>query len=86
MHGLHSRYRGRRIGRRMAFKRHMGMMAAMGRGPWFDHDHHDCYDAYPEPSADEQIRRLEEYQRDLEQEAADVASRIAELRSAGPEA
>jgi hypothetical protein len=65
----------------MAMKRQMGMMTAMGHGPWFDHDHHD---GHWEPSADAQVRWLEEYQRDLEQETADVASRIGELRATAP--
>jgi hypothetical protein len=78
MHGLHSHNQRRRVGRRMAIKRHRGMMMAMGRGPWLDHDHHE---GYWEPTTDEQIRWLEDYQRDLEQETADVASRIAGLRS-----
>lgn len=82
MHGLHGHYRSRRVGRRMAMKRHMGMMAAMSRGPWSDHDYHDLH---WEPTPGDQVRWLEEYQRDLEQEAADVASRIAELRTAAPE-
>jgi hypothetical protein len=51
------------------------MMAAMGRGPWADFDH----DEHAGLSTDDMVRWLEEYQRDLEQEAADVASRIAEL-------
>lgn len=62
----------------MFMKRRAGMMAAMGHGPWFDYDH--C-ESHWEPTAEEKIRWLEEYQRDLEQETADVASHIAELRS-----
>lgn len=77
MHGLHNRSR-RRVGRRLFMGRHHRTMAAMGRGPWFDHDHHEGDWA---PTTDEQIRWLEEYQRDLEQETADVVSRIADLRS-----
>lgn len=80
MHGLHNRSR-RRVGRHMFMRRHHQMMAAMGRGPRFDHGLHGGW----EPTAPEQIRWLEEYRRDLEQEAADVASRIAELRSRGDE-
>jgi len=56
-------------------KRRIGMMAAMGHGPSFDDKGRWV------PTAEEKIRWLEEYQRDLEQETADVASRIAELRS-----
>ena len=54
-------------------------MAAMGcDGPWFDHD---CYDGDWAPTDRDQVRWLEDYQRDLEQEAADVAARINGLRS-----
>jgi hypothetical protein len=60
----------------MFMKRRLGTMAAMGRGPRYDHDHHEDW-----WTPEEQIRWLEEYQRDLEQEAADVASRIADLQS-----
>jgi hypothetical protein len=37
------------------------------------------------PSREEWVRRLEEYQKDLEQEAADVADLIRRLRADGPE-
>jgi hypothetical protein len=53
-------------------------MAAMGRGPRAGHHHHD---AHPGLGTDDMVRWLEEYQRDLEEEAADVASRIAELKT-----
>jgi hypothetical protein len=76
MHGHYHRNR-RRVARRMMMKRHLGMMAAMGRGPWSDED----YDEAWEPTVEQKIRWLEEYQRDLEQETADVASRIADLRT-----
>ncbi len=36
------------------------------------------------PDAEEWLRRLEEYQRDLEQEALDVAELIRRLREARP--
>jgi hypothetical protein len=65
----------------MLMKRRVGMMAAMGHGPWSDH-----HEGRWEPTAEEKVRWLEEYQRDLEQETADVASRIAELRSAPEDA
>jgi hypothetical protein len=77
MHGDHHRNR-RRVARRMMMKRHFGMTAAMGRGPCFDHDD---YDEGWGPTVDQKVRWLEEYQRDLEQETADVASRIADLRA-----
>ena len=66
-----------RVARRMMMKRRMGMMAAMGRGPWADDEHGDSWGPTPE----EKLRWLEEYQRDLEQETADVASRIADLKA-----
>jgi hypothetical protein len=37
------------------------------------------------PSREEWLRRLEEYQRDLEQEVADVADVIRHLKSEQPE-
>lgn len=39
-----------------------------------------CHGRYEEPSVEDQIGFLEEYQRDLEQETADVAERIRRLR------
>ena len=76
MHGTHM-HRGRsRVARRMMWKRRMGMMAAMGRGPWGDQEAADWG-----PTTEEKLRWLEEYQRDLEQETADVATRIAGLKA-----
>ena len=77
MHGQHMHGRRSRVARRMMMKRRMGMMAAMGRGPWADHDHGDSWG----PTTEEKLRWLQEYQRDLEQETADVASRIADLEA-----
>lgn len=37
------------------------------------------------PNADQLLERLDEYQRDLEQEVADVADLIRRLKSAAPE-
>jgi hypothetical protein len=37
------------------------------------------------PSSEELLQMLEEHQRDLEQEAADVAELIRRLREAGPQ-
>ena len=37
------------------------------------------------PNAEQLLERLEEYQRDLEQEVADVADLIRRLKSAAPE-
>ena len=37
------------------------------------------------PNAEEMLRRLEEYQRDLEQEVADVADLIRRLREERPQ-
>ena len=42
--------------------------------------HGGCHDRYEEPSVEDRIGWLEEYQRDLEQETADVAERIRRLR------
>ena len=39
-----------------------------------------CHDSYEEPSIEDKIGWLEEYQRDLEQETADVAERIRRLK------
>ena len=47
----------------------------MGRGM-----HHICQGFYEEPSVEDRIRFLEEYQRDLEQETADVSERIRRLK------
>lgn len=48
----------------------------MARMMW----HGGCHDWYEEPSVEDRIAWLEEYQRDLEQETADVAERIRRLR------
>ena len=42
--------------------------------------HGGCHGRYEEPSIDDKIDWLEEYQRDLEQETADVAERIRRLK------
>lgn len=42
--------------------------------------HGACYGPWEEPSIDDQIAFLEEYQRDLEQETADVAEKVRRLR------
>lgn len=42
--------------------------------------HGACYGAWEEPSVEDRIAFLEEYQRDLEQETADVAEKIRRLR------
>ena len=42
--------------------------------------HGGCHGWYEEPSIDDKIDWLEEYQRDLEQETADVAERIRRLK------
>ena len=39
-----------------------------------------CHGWYEEPSLEDKIEWLEEYQRDLEQETADVAERIRRLK------
>jgi hypothetical protein len=48
---------------------------------------HGCHGRYEEPSVEEKIEFYEEYQRDLEQETADVADRIRKLkeRESAPE-
>jgi len=76
MHGSHMHRKRGRVARRMMMKRRMGMMAAMGRGPWAD----DAGGSWG-PTAADKLRWLEEYQRDLEQETADVASHIADLKA-----
>jgi hypothetical protein len=60
-----------RMARRMMARRMM-MHRAMAEG--------GCHGYYEEPSIDERI--YEEYQRDLEQETADVAERIRKLKEA----
>ena len=77
LHHSYGPMRGARVARRMMRRRRVGMMAAMGRGPWAEH-HPDAHHGL---STDAMVRWLEEYQRDLEEEAADVASRIAELKT-----
>ena len=42
--------------------------------------HGGCHGWYEEPSIDDKIEWLEEYQRDLEQETADVAERIRRMK------
>lgn len=42
--------------------------------------HGGCCGSYDEPSVEDKIEMLEEYQRNLEQETADVAERIRRLR------
>ncbi len=42
--------------------------------------HGGCHGRYDEPSVEDRLAFLEEYQRDLEQETADVAERIRRLR------
>jgi hypothetical protein len=53
-----------------------GQGSGPGFGPWAFRGR---------PTREEWVRRLEEYQKDLEQEAADVADLIRRLRSDGPE-
>jgi hypothetical protein len=48
--------------------------------PWESHR----FRTWGPPSREEWLRRLEEYQRDLEQEAADVADLIARAREREP--
>ena len=62
-----------RMARRMMARRMM-MHRAMGEG--------GCHGRYEEPSVEERIGFFEEYQRDLEQETADVAERIRRLKEA----
>ena len=62
-----------RMARRMMARRMM-MHRAMGEG--------GCHGRYEEPSVEEKIEFFEEYQRDLEQETADVAGRIRRLKEA----
>ena len=70
MHRGSHTHRRARFARRMMTRRYARHMSAMGRSPWMDEG----------PSPVDKLRFLEEYQRDLEQEVADVASRIAELK------
>ncbi len=42
--------------------------------------HGGCHGRYEEPSVEDEIAFFEEYQRDLEQETADVAERIRRLK------
>lgn len=61
------------------------MFSEMGGSNWRDHASHagwhhwhgDCGD---EPTPQERLARLETYQRDLEEQVADVATRIKRLR------
>ena len=59
------------MSRRMMARRMM-MHRMMGGG--------GCHGRYEEPPVEDQIEALEEYQRDLEQETADVAERIKRLK------
>ena len=68
-HGHHTHGRRRRFARRMMMRRYRHHLAAMGHGP--------CSEIDDGLSPEERLRFLEEYQRDLEQEVADVADRIA---------
>ena len=77
MHHNHTRKRRARVARRMMMKRRMGMMAAMGRGPWTDEERGESWG----PTNEEKLRWLEEYQRDLEQETANVVTRITDLKA-----
>ncbi len=51
----------------------------MARRMWM---HGGCCGPHEEPSAEDRLAYLEEYQRDLEQETADVAERIRKLKEA----
>lgn len=62
-----------RMARRMMARRMMMHRAMAGGG---------CHGRYEEPSVEEKIEFYEEYQRDLEQETADVAERIRKLKEA----
>lgn len=62
-----------RMARRMMARRMM-MHRAMGEG--------GCHSRHEEPSREEKIEFYEEYQRDLEQETANVAERIRRLKEA----
>ena len=57
-------------------RRGYGRRRGMGRH-WM---HAGCHGWYEEPTTEDKINWLEEYQRDLEQETADVAERIRRLR------
>lgn len=61
----------RGMSRRMMARRMMMHRMMSGGG---------CHGGYEEPSVEDQIGFLEEYQRDLEQETADVAERIKQLK------
>jgi len=62
-----------RMARRMMARRMMMHRAMAESG---------CHGRYEEPSVEDKIEFFEEYQRDLEQETADVAERIRRLKEA----
>ena len=64
--------RGYGMGGRRMMARRMMMYRAMGGG--------GCHGYHEEPSVEDRLAFLEEYQRDLEQETADVAERIRRLK------
>ncbi len=56
------------------------MFREMGDAPWHG-DWRGCEDRWRErPSAEQRLAFLEEYQRDLEQQVADVATKIRRLK------
>ena len=72
-------------------KREKGIWNAAAHGAQNDGPSHDdapgdgeggCHGRYEEPSVEDKITFFEEYQRDLEQETADVAERIRRLKEA----
>ena len=69
---------GPRGGSRRMMARRMMMHRMMSGG--------SCHGRYEEPPMEDQIGFLEEYQRDLEQETADVAERIRRLKERQAEA
>ena len=71
--------RGYGMGGRRMMARRMMMYRAMGGG--------GCHGHHQEPSVEDRLAFLEEYQRDLEQETANVAERIRKLkeRESAPE-
>ena len=58
-------------------RRGYGRRRAMVRGMWM---HRGACGPYGEPTIEDRISWLEEYQRDLEQETADIAERIRRLK------
>lgn len=66
--------------RRMMWMR-MAREMSGHRRPHHHHHDHDCSDyGWERPSAEQRIAFLEEYQRDLEEQVADVAAKIKRLR------